>query len=140
MLLPLWADVVARAFDKVRLSGNGFTSLRVPSVLRLANSPAQLRFDHFRQPEGPALRREIGEALVLHLAEGIHRLAAEQRLATEIGLSRGGEHLAHEDRFELLRCRSQLFALRPRVGAAIGLAEMAVGEEGKVLISPPSPP
>src|SRR5690606_26555830 len=71
----------------------------------------QLRFDARGKAERAALAGELGELRIAHLAESLFAFTAEQLVAAEVGASGSGEHLAHEDRLELLRGFLQLRAL-----------------------------
>ena len=70
------------------------------------------------KPNVPDFARNVCELFVLKLAKGVHRLPAEDAVAAEIGLAGLCQHLAQENRFELLRAFAQLFALGLRCGAA----------------------
>jgi hypothetical protein len=61
-------------------------------------------------PNWPDCRGDLGELRVAHLVKGLVAFAAEQIVAAEVDIARAGQHLAQQDRFELLRGFAQLGA------------------------------
>src|SRR5690606_24067827 len=75
-----------------------------------AQMVCELRLDAPCDPERAALAGDLCKLRIPHFAKGFLALAAEQVVAAEVGAAGGGQHLAHEDRLELLRSRGEALA------------------------------